>query len=66
MKRCSERKPLGDYQMKELRGPWCKDGSCVFHDTCKASIKSLTFDPPCFVTAKYHGLYLQEYAEVAA
>ena len=35
---------------------------CAFEDTCRANIWRQQFEPYCFVTAKYHGLYVKEYA----
>jgi hypothetical protein len=35
---------------------------CVFRAECKHNIWKASFDPYCFVDAKYHGLYVAEYA----
>ena len=40
----------------------CRTDRCVFHATCRVRIKDMNFDPYCFVTSRYHGLYQQEYA----
>ena len=45
-----------------VKNPYCEKQGCVFYATCKANIKRMKFDPYCFVTSRYHGLYEQEYA----
>jgi hypothetical protein len=35
---------------------------CPFEAECKHNIWKRSFDPYCFVEAKYHGLYVREYA----
>ena len=41
--------------------------NCVFLRECRHNIRLKTFDPYCFVTARYHGLYQAEYrTEVTA
>ncbi len=44
--------------IKQMKG--C-DSRCVFYDTCHDNIKRMDFDPLCFVTSEYHGLYEKEY-----
>jgi hypothetical protein len=50
----------------EIRAIKCMD--CVFLRECRDQIKRRTFTPYCFVTAKYHQLFIDEYKvkEVAA
>jgi hypothetical protein len=36
--------------------------NCVFLAECRDNIWRKTFDPYCFVDAKYHGLYVAEYS----
>ena len=47
---------------QEVRNSYCDEHGCVYFKTCKDRVKDRTFDPYCFVTSKYHGLYEQEYA----
>jgi len=39
---------------------------CVFVAECRDNIRMQTFTPYCFVSCKYHGLYVKEYGRRVA
>lgn len=45
----------------------CSLSGCVFYRTCKhnvIAVSDITWQPYCFATSKYNGLFVQQYGEV--